>query len=116
MSILSVLQVGAGALLAQQQALQTTGQNIANANTPGYARQRVNLTSAYPTTQGSLFLGLGVNVSAVSSVVDNFMEAQLVSLKSGLGSSDAESRALAGVADALPVTEDQGIGPALAKF
>jgi flagellar hook-associated protein 1 FlgK len=116
MSILSILQVGAGAMLAQQQALQTTGHNISNADTPGYTRQRVDLTTAQPTNRGSFFLGLGVNLSGVSGVVDNFMEAQLVSLKSGLGSADAESRALAGVADALPVTEEQGIGPALEKF
>ncbi len=116
MSILSILQVGAGAMLAQQQALQTTGHNISNADTPGYARQRVDLTAAYPTNRGSFFLGLGVNPTAVSGIVDNFMEAQLVSLKSGLGSSDAEYRALAGVADALPVTEEHGVGPAVEKF
>jgi flagellar hook-associated protein 1 len=116
MSILSILQVGAGAMLAQQQALQTTGHNISNADTPGYARQRVDLTAAYPTNRGSFFFGSGVNLTAVSGVVDNFMEAQLVSLKSSLGSSDAEYRALAGVADALPVIEEQGVGPALGKF
>jgi flagellar hook-associated protein 1 FlgK len=116
MSILSILQVGAGAMLAQQQALQTTGHNIANADTPGYTRQRVNLTSAYPTNRGAFYLGLGVNLTGVSGVVDSFMEAQLVSLKAGLGSSDAGHRALAGVADALPVTEEQGVGPALEKF
>lgn len=115
MSILSILQVGAGAMLVQQQALQTTGHNIANADTPGYARQRVDLTTAYPTNRGSFYLRLGVDLTAVSGVVDNFMKAQLVSLKSGLGASDAEYRVLAGVANALPVTEEYGVGPALEK-
>lgn len=116
MSIVSVLQIGAGALLAQQQALQTTSHNIANVDTPGYTRQRVTLTTAVPTNKGSFFLGVGVNASGVTSVVNNFFEAQLVSLKVGLGSTGAEQRALAGVANALPVTEEQGIGPALEAF
>jgi len=116
MSIISVLHIGAGALLAQQQAIQTTSHNIANVDTPGYARQRVTLTSAYPVDKGPFFVGLGVNASAVTGIVDDFFEAQLVSLKAGLGSAGAEQRALAGVADALPVTEDQGIGPALEAF
>lgn len=116
MSILSVLNIGVGAMFAQQQALQTTSHNIANVDTPGYARQRVTLTTAYAVNRGSHFLGLGVNASAVTSVVDKFFEAQLVSLKVGLGSAGAEQRALAGVADAFPVTEEQGIGPALEAF
>jgi flagellar hook-associated protein 1 FlgK len=116
MSILSVLHIGTGAMLAQQQALQTTSHNIANVDTPGYTRQRVTLTTATPSNRGSLFLGLGVNASAVTGMVDNFFEAQLVSLKVGLGSAGAEQRALSGVADALPVTEEQGIGPALEAF
>ena len=116
MSILSVLHIGTGALLAQQQALQTTSHNIANVDTPGYTRQRVTLSSAYPVNKGSFFIGLGVNASAVTGVVDNFFEAQLVSLKPGLGFAEAEQRALSGVANALPVTEEQGIGPALEAF
>ncbi|MGE0680711.1 MAG: flagellar hook-associated protein FlgK [Candidatus Binatia bacterium] len=116
MSILSVLHIGAGAMLAQQQALQTTSHNIANVDTPGYTRQRVTLSTAYPVNRGSFFSGLGVNASAVTGVVDSFFEAQLVSLKVGLGSAGAEQRALSGVADALPVTEEQGIGPALEAF
>lgn len=116
MSIMSVLQIGAGALFAQQQALQTTSHNIANVDTPGYTRQRVTLTTAAPTNTGSLFLGLGVNASGVTGVMSNFFEAQLVGLKPGLGFSDAEQRALSGVADTLPVTEDQGIALALSSF
>ncbi len=116
MSILSVLQMGANAMLAQQQALQTTGHNISNANTPGYTRQRVTLATSYPMSQGTYYLGLGVNAAGVTGIFDNFVESQLVDLQSGLGSADAQQRALGGVADAFPITEDQGLGPALEAF
>jgi flagellar hook-associated protein 1 FlgK len=38
-----ILNIGLSALLAQQRALTTTSNNIANASTPGYSRQRVEL-------------------------------------------------------------------------
>ena len=41
-----LLNIGLSALLAQQRALTTTANNIANASTPGYSRQRVELPSA----------------------------------------------------------------------
>ncbi len=116
MSITSALRMGADALLAQQQALQTAGHNLTNVNTPGYTRQRVTFTSAYPGQTGGPFIGLGVKVSEVTGVVDNFLESQLVDLQSGLGSTGAQQQALAGVADAFPITEKQGLGPALDAF
>ena len=41
-------------VLAQQQAIDTTSHNIANANTPGYSRQQAQLgaTPAYSTLDG----------------------------------------------------------------
>ena len=38
-----LLNIGLSALLAQQRSLTTTANNIANASTPGYSRQRVEL-------------------------------------------------------------------------
>ena len=35
-----ILKIGVSALLAQQRALAATSNNIANANTDGYSRQR----------------------------------------------------------------------------
>jgi flagellar hook-associated protein 1 FlgK len=116
MSILSILHIGAGAMAAQQQAVQTAGHNLSNVDTPGYTRQRVNLAAATPMNMGPFFLGLGVNATGITRVVDNFMETQLVNLKANLGSADAEQRALAGVADVFPITEEKGIGPALEAF
>ena len=40
------LQTALRGLLAEQEAINTTGHNIANANTPGYSRQTADLTEA----------------------------------------------------------------------
>src|SRR3954447_17892674 len=66
-------------LYAQRRGLDVTGQNIANANTEGYTRQRVEMQSQvgslspgmYATTDG---LGTGVAVSDVQRLRDEYLE------------------------------------------
>jgi len=64
-------------LLSMQQALTTTGQNIANANTPGYSRQSVNLATLAPQYQSGGYIGSGVQVASVSRSYDQFVASQL---------------------------------------
>ncbi len=116
MTILSTLNIASEAMQAQQQALQTTGHNISNAATPGYSRQRADMTSAFPLQQGTIILGQGVKVAEIRSVVDKFLEAQLTSLKGGVGFADAQSRPLASVQELFPTDGQSGIGAALQAF
>ena len=59
-----LLNIGLSALLTQQRALTTTSNNIANANTPGYTRQRVELEQRQAQRLGSDYLGTGGASSA----------------------------------------------------
>ncbi len=70
MTLLSTIQLSSNALNAAQLGLQVTSNNIANANTPGYLRQRLVLTPAVPQRYGNLVLGLGVDVEAIVQVTD----------------------------------------------
>lgn len=114
MSILTSLSIAARAMQAQQQAIQTTSHNIANVATPGYSRQRLNLTTAFPITEGQLLLGNGVSVDGVTNVVNRFAEAELLGLNSTLGFTQAEARALGGIQETFPVSG--GINDALSAF
>jgi flagellar hook-associated protein FlgK len=74
------LGLGAGlrALTAAQLGIQTAGQNVANANTPGYSRQRVLQSAAFPFAIGrGLQVGTGVQVSDVSRIVDGGLERRI---------------------------------------
>lgn len=62
---MSLLNVGARALLANQVALQTTGHNIANVNTPGYSRQSAQLVTVQGQFTGSGYVGQGVDVQTI---------------------------------------------------
>ncbi len=77
MSLFSALQLGNNALQAQQIGLQVTGQNIANANTPGYIREEVVFSPAPTQRKGGLLLGLGVEVTAIIQKIDKFVEERL---------------------------------------
>lgn len=114
MGILSTLSIAAQALKAQQLAIQTTGHNLANSATPGYSRQRVDLVSAIPTFEGGVFVGQGVDVQAITRVVDRFAEADLLSQNGDVGYSEAESQALNSLQEVFPVTG--GINGALSDF
>ncbi len=84
MSLLSSLQVANNALTAAQLGLQTTGNNIANANTPGYIRQQLLQTPSPPQKVGGVAVGLGVDVVAVVQQVDRFLQQRLRSATSDL--------------------------------
>lgn len=72
-----ILGVGTSALLAFQQALQTTSQNISNVNTPGYSRQRIDLSSTLPQSAGNYFLGRGVQVTGVQRIFSGVVNSQV---------------------------------------
>ncbi len=73
-----MLSIGSSALLAYRTALDVVSQNIANANTPGYSRQRVDLQGVPGVTLPSGTVGNGVQVQTVQRLNDAFMQQQLV--------------------------------------
>jgi flagellar hook-associated protein 1 FlgK len=78
-----MLNVAVSGLKAFQRALDTTSHNIANATTPGYSRQRVNLVTSEPQAMGALNLGRGVDVSSIDRYYDALLTAQMRGAASG---------------------------------
>jgi flagellar hook-associated protein 1 FlgK len=78
MSLFGSIQLGANTLQAMQIGLQVTGNNIANANTPGYVRQQVVYSPAPVQRIGNLVLGLGVQVEGIVDKIDKFVLDRLV--------------------------------------
>jgi flagellar hook-associated protein 1 FlgK len=80
-----ILSTGSSALMAFQRALSTVGNNIANVNTPGYSRQRVDLTNRPGQYYGFGFLGNGVQVTNVERIVDNILTGRSLQSAGELG-------------------------------
>ena len=99
MDLVSLLSNAANGLAAIQGKVATASNNIANANTPGYARQSANLAEGIPSelAGGRGFIGSGVVLNNVTQARDDFVESQLPAAFSNSSSSTAESDALASV-------------------
>ena len=110
--------MGAGlrALTAARLGMQTAGNNVSNANTPGYTRQRVELSSAAPFTVGrGIQMGVGVDVSGITRLVDEGLERRL-RMQSGLVSAAQVDQARLGELESLFSEPDGGLSTGLGGF
>ncbi|MFT4561022.1 MAG: flagellar hook-associated protein 1 FlgK [Gammaproteobacteria bacterium] len=73
----NIFNIGASALGTAQRQLNTAGHNIANVNTDGFSRQRVELAARPAQGIGGLFIGSGVSANAVNRIADGFLTTQL---------------------------------------
>jgi len=74
---MSILNIGLSGLTASQIALGVTAQNTANVNVDGYSRQEAQLASRYSNSFGPLDAGMGVGVTGLRRVADDYLTAQL---------------------------------------
>ncbi len=77
-TLFGTLDIGRKALQAQQLALQVTGNNISNVNTPGFSRLHPIFEADLPVDTGAGPIGTGVRVSQIESARDQFVELRLV--------------------------------------
>ena len=110
-----LLRIGLSALLSHQQGLATTSNNIANANTPGYARQRVELGERLSERLGTSFVGTGVQVQTVRRITDDILADQLRSAGSEFRRSEVFAE-LASVLDNLLADQSSGLNASLQTF
>jgi flagellar hook-associated protein 1 FlgK len=75
MSLASLLSIARSALVVHQRAMEVTGHNIANANTPGYSRQSLQIQAASPLVLPSFSLGRGVEANQITRQRDTFYDA-----------------------------------------
>ena len=83
MSTFYGLNIARRGLTAAQKGIDVTGHNIANAQTPGYTRQRLSLESIEPAALGSRFApseaglsGGGVRILTVDQIRNPFLDRQ----------------------------------------
>ncbi|SLM23421.1 flagellar hook-associated protein FlgK [Stenotrophomonas indicatrix] len=91
----SVLSTGTSALLAFQRALATTSHNVANLNTPGYSRQKVDFATATPQNYGYGDVGNGTRIVDIRRAADQLAISRLLDS----GGELARLKQLSGMAD-----------------
>ncbi|NCN40158.1 flagellar hook-associated protein FlgK [bacterium] len=116
MSINRVLSQGKGAMAANQLGLATSSHNIANANTKGYSRQRVDFESNEPVTNGSHRLGTGVLVGKVSRSTNHFVNKRLEEESSDLGKFSALNETYVQLEADLGSESESGVSTRMSQF
>jgi len=118
------LQTALSGLQAAQAAIDTTGENIANANTPGYSRQTVNLTERYALTIPSLSsitsngqqLGTGADITNISRIRDQFIDVQYRTQNTATSSLNSQSAILSQAQATLDEPSSSGLSTTLQHF
>ncbi len=85
MDIYGVMTMAGSSLLAQQKAINVTGNNIANVNTPGYSRQKLIMETTLPLSSSYGPMGYGVDAKTVERVYDRFLGVQINNESETLG-------------------------------
>jgi len=117
MSLFGSIQMGGNTLQAMQIGLQVVGNNIANANTPGYVRQEAIFVPAPVQTHGHLILGTGVLVDSIVQKMDKFLQERLVGAHGDRANAEAQEQIyqdLEGVLNAL--SSDTDLSSSLTTF
>ncbi len=79
---MNLVNIGLSGLNANQVALEVTAQNVANINTPGYSRQQALMASVGDGKYNKLSPGIGVEVTSIRRVTDQFLVKQTWSTNS----------------------------------
>jgi len=114
-SLLSSLFIASQALDVDQGAIDVSANNIANANTPGYSREVVDLSENTPVETANLTYGTGVNLEQIQSIRDQVLTLQIAEQTAQQSGAQTELNALQQV-EALFSTPSQGIGADISAF
>ncbi|PHS19787.1 MAG: flagellar hook-associated protein FlgK [Kangiella sp.] len=111
----NIFGISVGGLLSNQAALNTTAHNIANANTEGYSRQRVNFSASSPEFVGGNYFGAGVEVSQVIRIFEQTHQLELQSATSNFMRLEMYL-SQAGRVDGMLADSDNGLNNAMQNF
>ena len=117
------LEIARRGLSAARLGMEISGHNVANANTPGYSRQRPVLATTDPYTlpslcrpQEPLMLGTGVEAKKVERVRDSFLDIQVRAEVSGHGTWEVQRDALGEIETVFMEPSESGLSSLFSKF
>ncbi|HEY5315862.1 MAG TPA: flagellar hook-associated protein FlgK [Pirellulales bacterium] len=116
MSLFGSIQLASNAMQAQQIGLQVVGQNIANANTPGYSREELQLTPSATATDGGVLTGMGVQIQGVVQDVNEFLNGQLWSANADAANGQTQQTTYQQLEGTLNALGTNSIGSQLDNF
>ena len=121
MSTFSGLNTAYSGLVAARHGIEVVGQNIANANTEGYTRQRISTSAVPPAGYAGIFSagfrpGEGVSVDGIARLGDSFLDARVRSAAATSGYWMTRAEALSDIELSLSEPGENGLSAQLNEF
>ncbi len=116
MGLFGTIQQASGALQAAEIGLQVVGNNIANANTPGYIRQELQQASSVAVREGGLIKGHGVRPTGIVQAIDNALAERMFSANTALSGAEALEKAYTQLEELTTDLDNSGLGQQLSLF
>ena len=114
--IFGVLNMGTKALLVHQKGLYVTGNNISNVDTPGYSRQRLNVSSDVAVNSAIGPMGTGVKANEIERVYQRYLGVQINNETQKLGQWEAYKDSMERVETVLNESAGYGLNQVLSDF
>jgi flagellar hook-associated protein 1 FlgK len=114
--LVDILGIGNTGLIAAKKSLETTGHNIANVNTKGYSRQRVEQSSNTPIARSGIIQGTGTNVRSIDRTHDPFVEKRLQKATSNESYSRFRFEEMEQIENIFNEVDDEGLNNIINRF
>jgi flagellar hook-associated protein 1 len=116
MSLFGSIQMAGNTLQAMEIGLHVVGNNIANANTPGYVREKVLYVPAPVQKLGNLTLGLGVEIAGIVQNIDSFIEDRLRGVAGDRASAEVQEKVYRDLESIIGELTDTDVSTQLTNF
>lgn len=110
------MQLAKNALFAARTGIEVASNNIANADTPGYIRERAILTPSAPQNTGGLITGSGVQVKGIVRLVDAYLQERMRHAVSDMANGEAQEAVYVELESAVGELSDSDLSTALSEF
>jgi flagellar hook-associated protein 1 len=111
-----LLTVGKSGLFAARKSIETTGHNMANANTEGYSRQKAVQQARIPLVRGGLIEGAGVRVTQIKRMSDDLIAKRLESSLSNFSNLSERAQKLEEVENIFNEIDHEGLSKIMTNF
>lgn len=112
----NILEIGRRSLSTNQYGLSVTSHNISNASTPGYNRQRLNVTEADAAKTSFGFIGAGVTIHSVERLKSSYINQQIYTVNQNQGRASQRQSILGLTESFLQEPSDTGLSATMSKF
>jgi flagellar hook-associated protein 1 len=116
MSISTIFDIASSGVAAQRQAIEVSGENIANVNTDGYSRQQVIMVNGPVPNINGTAIGSGVQIQTVRRAYDATLQQQIVGSTTSYQESLAKETALNQIEPSFNELTSDGLGKAVDNF